>query len=116
SSAAAVLDSNIGLRSPLRLNCYHLVYLRRFAARVPGLASGLALAVRPVGSAEVSAREASHGSGVRRSAVCSAARIRRRPRARSTSSPWSTSLLDANYGRVPARGPTGQPSACADAC
>ena len=28
--------------------------LRRFAARLPGLASGLALAVRPAGSAEVS--------------------------------------------------------------
>jgi hypothetical protein len=30
------------------------VLLRRFAARVSGLASGLALAVRPAGSAEVS--------------------------------------------------------------
>ena len=36
---------------------------RRFAARLSGLASGLALAVRPAGSAEISARDARHGSG-----------------------------------------------------
>ena len=37
-----------------------------------------------------------YGSKGRRSAVCSAARIRSRPHARSMSGPWSTGLLDAN--------------------
>ena len=53
-------------RSPDRCR----VLLRRFAARLPGLASGLALAVRPAGSAEAprsTARAA--GASARRSTV-----------------------------------------------
>ena len=42
------------------------------------------------------------------SAVCSAARIRSRPGARSTRGPRTTGLLDANYRHAPARGRTMQ--------
>jgi hypothetical protein len=43
----------------------HQGQLRRFAARVPGLASGLALAVRPAGSVEAPGQRRAEGSSVR---------------------------------------------------
>jgi hypothetical protein len=46
-----------------------------------------------------SVSQQAYDSGVRRSAVCSSARIRSRPRARSASGPRSTGLLDAKHGR-----------------
>ena len=61
--------------------------------RVPlGPGRCLALVVRP---AELTAPESIGQT------VCSAARIRSKPPARSTSGPRSIGLLDANYGRLP---------------
>ena len=48
--------------------------MSRFAARALGLAFGLALAVRPVGSAEVSARKGGSRRSFLRSGFCGAVR------------------------------------------